>query len=491
MKPYGIHWFRRDLRVNGNPALGWNWKENHGRVLGVFFFDAQFLARADFSHVRFLFFLKTLAALKKDLENLGGSLLVLDSPPLEGFKKILGALDKASLPSVVSFNRDYEPYARERDHLVEDHLKRHFGAKVHTERDHLLIEPWELKKENSFYQIYTPFARKWFQLLDSDEMQKRINHQANGFRLLERLSNLDVTSANEPPLFVMKWNELKLSPETFQDKLEEFLTATAKKVSIPIPEAGAAEGLKTLELFKSKLNDYATARDFPAESGTSRISRFLKNGSLTVAQVIHYLKLGREVFHIEKGSSRFLKELVWREFYYHILYHCPHVETSAFNPKFRDLRWENNEKLFEAWKTGRTGYPIVDAGMRELNETGHMHNRVRMIVASFLTKDLLIDWKWGERYFMEKLIDGDLAANNGGWQWAASTGCDPQPYFRVFNPTLQSEKFDPDGVYIKRFLPERRHLSGKALHAPINPIVDHAERKEMALRLYAKEKTKP
>lgn len=193
------------------------------------------------------------------------------------------------------------------------------------------------------------------------------------------------------------------------------------------------------------------------------------------------------------SAEKFLKEIAWREFYYSILYHFPRVETETFIEKFNDIPWENNEVFFKKWCEGQTGFPIIDAGMRELNTTGWMHNRVRMIVASFLTKDLLIDWKWGEKYFMEKLLDGDLAPNNGGWQWAASTGCDPQPYFRIFNPWLQSERFDPDGSYIRKFVPELKLIATKALHDPTahrsqfgypSPVVIHAEQKDKALSLY-------
>ena len=193
------------------------------------------------------------------------------------------------------------------------------------------------------------------------------------------------------------------------------------------------------------------------------------------------------------GEAKFVSEIIWREFYYYILSRNPRVERESFNPLYSKIAWKNNEEWFSAWKEGRTGFPIVDAGMRELNETGWMHNRVRMIVASFLTKDLHIDWRWGEQYFMEKLLDGDLAPNNGGWQWAASTGCDPQPYFRVFNPYLQSEKFDPTGVYIKRFIPELKDCPVKLIHEPPQdlmnrnypaPMVDHSVQRLEAIALY-------
>jgi deoxyribodipyrimidine photo-lyase len=264
-----------------------------------------------------------------------------------------------------------------------------------------------------------------------------------------------------------------------------------KKVTVPIPPVGGLAALEKLRSFQPKITQYGKQRDIPSVAGTSLLSPFFKNGSLTGAQVIAELDLDRPG-KLSDGEEKYLKEIVWREFYYHILWHFPKVETTAFLEKFKDLKWENNEKYFEAWKEGKTGYPIVDAGMRQLKKTGWMHNRVRMIVASFLTKDLLIDWKWGEKYFMETLLDGDLAPNNGGWQWAASTGCDPQPYFRIFNPYLQSKKFDPEGKYIKEYIPELKNLSSKEIHEPaLNrpkeyplSIVNHAEQREKALKLY-------
>lgn len=471
MQAYGLHWFRRDLRISGNPALNWNSKQHQGRVLGVFFFDSSFLSRPDFSHSRFGFFLKSLAALQGELRQQGGDLLVLDALPAVGFRRLVGALQKTPFgkPAAVSFNRDYEPFARQRDTAVAALLERELGVETHSERDHLLIEPHEISPKDAskhFYQVYSPFARQWFERLRSSEVQARI--RGDGIE----------------SKFSIRWSELLPSAGEFADRLQEFVRENAARVKIAIPDAGPVAALKQLDLFRERVGGYREARDFPAMPGTSRLSMFLKNGSITTGQIIAALDLGRQAYSVENGAGRFLKELVWREFYYHILYHCPRVETEAFNEKYRDIDWENDLDYFEAWKAGRTGYPIVDAGMRELAQTGWMHNRVRMIVASFLTKDLLIDWRWGERYFMEALLDGDLAPNNGGWQWAASTGCDPQPYFRIFNPTLQSERFDPDGEYIKRYLPERRGLSGKALHAPINPIVEHAVQKIAALKLY-------
>ncbi len=277
-------------------------------------------------------------------------------------------------------------------------------------------------------------------------------------------------------------------------RLESEIEENKKQVTVPLPEAGSLAAIARLRTFKKQgLGEYAERRDLPAVQGTSQLSIYLKNGSLTTAQIMALLDNVDQPLDVRDGPATFVKELAWREFYYHVLYHRPEVEHAAHQEKYRDITWENREDFFAAWYQGRTGYPIVDAGMRQLNATGWMHNRVRMIVASFLTKDLLIDWRWGERYFMQQLLDGDLAPNNGGWQWAASTGCDAQPYFRIFSPKLQSEKFDPHGEYIRRWVPELSELSAKQIHEPHaagiqldypRPIVDHQEQKPKALALY-------
>jgi deoxyribodipyrimidine photo-lyase len=489
--PYGIHWFRRDLRIAGNPALRRSWKLHQRCVLGVFFFDSKFLSRPDFSHNRFEFFLSTLRKLKVEMLRAGGDLLVLDSGPDAGFKWILDQAKKAGWdpPATVSFNRDYEPFAQERDKRITQALLER-GVEVLHDRDHLLIEPTEISgpsSERPFYQVYTPFYKAWFRLFEEDETQERITEQQEA---------LDYLNLSAPPknLFSLQWQQiLGAELRASRDALERFIDDNGKRVTIEIPATGTRDALKRLEKFSHVIDCYKKDRDFPALDATSRMSMYFKNGSMTPALALHALKLNAQSSQASEGRIQFLKEIVWREFYYAILFHRPDVEHQAFLPQFRNLAWENNEAFFEAWKEGRTGYPIVDAAMRELRQTGWMHNRCRMIVASFLTKDLLIDWRWGERYFMEQLLDGDLAPNNGGWQWAASTGCDPQPYFRIFNPILQSRKFDPNGEYIRRYVPELRHLKDDSIHAPWKkggvtgypaPIVDHAKQREKALKLY-------
>jgi deoxyribodipyrimidine photo-lyase len=473
-----VHWFRRDLRIAGNPALGWSAKEHGGRVLGLFCFDARFLARPDFSVDRFAFFLATLVALREELRAAGGDLLVLDEGPAPAFAALMQALDGAGVarPATVSFNRDYEPFARARDAALTAELAARHGVRVHQARDHLIIEPEELR----FYQVYSPFARRWFERLGEPELRARVDEQQRGLAYLARRAR----GAEVAPALRLTWRDRFGGRPPLADHLDRSVSENARRVRVPIPAAGSLAALARLRRFAAHLDDYKQARDLPALDATSRLSIYFKNGSLTPSQAIAALEIGDASFAEGTSRSAFLRELVWREFYYHVLWHRPEVETQAFLPQFRGLAWQNREDWFEAWREGRTGYPLVDAGMRQLAATGWMHNRVRMVVASFLTKDLLIDWRWGERYFMERLLDGDLAPNNGGWQWAASTGCDPQPYFRIFNPTLQSQKFDPDGEYLRAYLPERRQDDRRAIHQPRNPIVDHAAQKAKALAMY-------
>lgn len=480
IEPWGIHWFRRDLRLEGNPGLQENSRQTHGRTLGLFCFDSKFLSRNDFSHNRFAFFLKTLEKLKEDFRKHHGDLLVIDCAPQDAFLKIIQFCQekKLSLPALVTWNRDYEPFARKRDEKIESVLH-DSGISTQSFRDHLIFEPNEILKgneEDGFYQIYSPFGRKWFEKLATDEGKKRIQNQKQKVSCHLNFS-------------WKKWhNRLP-----FDDALDEFIKKNDPHVTVPIPKAGFSEALSTLRRFHPALNHYKTNRDFPGQHGTSGLSVYLKNGSITTAQVITELDLDHLSWTSSHESAQFLKELVWREFYYHILFHRPDVEDGCFLKKYEHLSWENNRSLFHLWCKGMTGFPIVDAGMRQLLTTGWMHNRIRMVVASFLTKDLLIDWRWGARHFMKHLLDGDLAANSGGWQWAASTGCDPQPYFRIFNPWTQGKKFDPEGNYIRKYIPELKNAPTKALHDPAtdrstfgypDPIVDHGRQREKALKAF-------
>ncbi len=475
-KNYGIHWFRRDLRLNGNQALIENIKKMDGNTLGLFFVDSNFLRRDDFSNNRFAFFLETLSELQSEMRTLGGDLLVIDERPEVGFSSLVKYL-KDMPPSLVSFSKDYEPYSRKRDKEIQKIFEINSITTV-SKRDHIIIEPEEIKKKDqTYYQVFTPFLNKWNELIHTELFSERVKNQISfDFK------------------FKLNWSKQLNDPRfPFTDSLNQIKKKNNSFVDISIPDAGHKHAVSALRLFKDKVDSYKKDRDMPSITGTSRLSHFLKNGSLTTAQIFEYLNLIQTNIVSHTGRTQYFKELVWREFYYSILWNRPEVESESFNPKYKNIKWKNNKIWFERWKEGKTGFPIVDAGMRELNTTGFMHNRVRMIVASFLTKDLLIDWRWGEKYFMKKLLDGDLASNNGGWQWAASTGCDAQPYFRIFNPWLQSKKFDPDGVYIKKYLIELKDVNPKLLHHPDcdfkkykypSPMVDHTKQRIEAIQLY-------
>jgi deoxyribodipyrimidine photo-lyase len=416
-------------------------------------------------------------SLKEELNSIGSDLLVMDVGPDEAFETLFKDLDHK--PNLITFSRDYEPFAVKRDERLQKFFKKE-EVECKTFRDHLIIEPWELIKkgsEDEGYQVYTPFSRMWRQIYGNKEIKDRVASQAFAMKYYK---------GAKKKIFSLEWKELSKQ----KDHLDSYITENKKSVTVDIPEAGTLAALKAVKSFKDRIKDYKDKRDIPSINGTSKLSYFFKNGSLTTAQAIHFLGL-ENISGLTKGEDGFLNELIWREFYYHILYRNPYVEKKAFKPAYENLKWENNKKWFEAWKNGMTGFPIVDAGMRQLKATGWMHNRVRMIVASFLVKDLLIDWRWGEEHFMKELLDGDLAPNNGGWQWAASTGCDAQPYFRIFNPWSQSKKFDPEGKYIKQFVPELKSVDSKKLHSPIedhesypSPIVEHSEQRELALKLY-------
>lgn len=477
MQNCSIHWFRRDLRLAGNALFFQQVKKYQGRVLGIFIFDPTFLSRPDFSHARFDFFLNSLKELRLELKELGSDLLILDKGPEVAWKEILAQNIKFKIETI-SFNRDYEPFARNRDEKAKK-LFSTYGVKTETGRDHLIIEPHELHKDDgSYYKVFTPFAKKWKSLFLNLDLNSRIK-------------NSDWLPVKGKQLCSHSWCNILPSRENPSlEILNRYQNISQKKHQISLPAAGHQAGLVALKIFKPKLNFYAEQRDLPAKEGTSRFSMYLKNGTLTTAQVIKQLKLfgPKET----SGQDKFLNEIIWREFYYHLIFHEPNVEKMPFQKKYTELKWENNYKYLQAWKNGMTGFPIVDAGMRQLKQTGWIHNRVRMIVASFLCKDLLINYQEGERHFMQYLLDGDLAVNNGGWQWAASTGCDAQPYFRIFNPWTQGQRFDSEASYIKKYVPELCNDSAKTIHQIDGsrsknypkPIVSHEIQRVLALKIY-------
>jgi deoxyribodipyrimidine photo-lyase len=422
-----VFWFRRDLRLNDNAGL-FHALQSGLPVLPVFIFDTDILEKLSSKNdARVTFIYNQLQKVNSEIEKHGSSLKVIHDKPLEAFRKLIGEFEIEA----VYTNNDYEPYAIQRDKEIYTFLKS-IGIKFHSFKDHVIFELNEvLKDDGTPYTVFTPYSRKWKQVLENNEIQE--------FPSQKYLNGL-----------------LKTKPFHFPEIGE----IGFEKSQIQIPEMNISEQL---------VRDYAEKRDLPALDATSKLGVYLRFGIISI----------REVTQIARNFSEvFLNELIWRNFFSNILWHFPHVESKAFKPKYDFIQWRNNEKEFDSWCRGETGYPLVDAGMRELNDTGFMHNRVRMVTASFLTKHLLIDWRWGEAYFAEKLLDFDLASNNGNWQWAAGCGCDAAPYFRVFSPDAQQKKFDTQAKYILKWVPE----FGTVKYP--QPIVNHSFARERVLRVY-------
>ncbi|WP_026954754.1 cryptochrome/photolyase family protein [Algoriphagus vanfongensis] len=427
MQKITIFWFRRDLRLEDNTGLYYALQQEKN-VLPLFIFDQNILDELPKRDARVHFIHDQILRLSNELESKGGSLMVHYGKPIEIYRKLAEQYDI----SAVYTNRDYEPYARSRDQEVEKLLEEK-GASFYTFKDQVIFEPGEiLNGSGEFYKVFTPYSKVWKEKFEKKKIE---------------------------PLSYFQWKILFPKKDFKIPSLEE-LGFEPSDVQIPA---------KTWE--DEQLRNYDKKRDFPAKNGTSRLGIHLRFGTISIR------KLALEA---SKLNDTFLNELIWREFYMCILANNPEVVDSAFKPAYDQIPWRNDEGEFQAWCEGKTGYPLVDAGMRELNQTGYMHNRVRMVVASFLTKHLLIDWRWGEAYFAEKLLDYELASNNGGWQWAAGTGTDAQPYFRVFNPESQMEKFDKDQCYIKKWLPE----FGTKDYP--KPIVDHKFARQRAIDTYKK-----
>ncbi len=423
-----IFWFRRDLRLNDNTAL-FNALSENAAVLPIFIFDTTILEKLENKADRRVDFIhQALEHIQKQLQHLGSSLRVIHSSPLHAFQ----LLSKEFQITRVYCNHDYEPYARERDAEIGRYLEQQ-GVAFLSFKDQCIFEKQEVVKDDGKpYTVYTPYSRKWKNKLEP-------GHYA----------------AHETETHFNRF--FKTQPAAVPSLAQLGFQKTDMEFN-PTPI-----------LTEKLLQEYKLKRDFPALEASSRLSVHLRFGVISIRQLV-----AKALQH----SETWLNELIWREFYMMILWHFPHVAIEAFKPAYNNIVWRNNEKEFELWCKGLTGFPIVDAGMRELNTTGFMHNRVRMIVSSFLVKDLLIDWRWGEAYFASKLNDFDLSANNGGWQWAAGTGCDAAPYFRVFNPTEQQKKFDPESTYIKKWVPE----FGTGAYPPA--IVDHAMARQRALLTY-------
>ncbi len=425
---YSFHWFRRDMRLEDNRPL-FEALQSGNPVIGVFILDEDILSklnnpqdrRVDFIHQR-------LSHLQHQLRETGSDLLIKVGKPIEVWKNLLATYPTQSIFA----GRDYEPYARNRDAAISSFALEQ-GVNSYFIKDHVIFEENDvLKDDGKPYTVFTPYKNKWVAKFSEAATQLYPSEQ-----------HLD-----------------KFAKLSFED-VPTLASLGFEKTNLDIPSTEVSDEL---------LKKYAQNRDFPWKRGTSRLSLHLRFGSISTRSLMRTAMATSETFR---------NELIWRDFYHMILFHFPHASNSAFKPAYDRIRWENNTEHFKAWCEGKTGYPIVDAGMRELKETGFMHNRVRMIVASFLTKHLLIDWKWGEAWFARHLNDFDLAANNGGWQWAASSGCDAAPYFRVFNPSEQAKKFDPDALYIRKWVPELNSFNYP------KPIVEHSFARNRAIERYA------
>lgn len=426
MDKISIFWFRRDLRLKDNHGL-FQALESGKKVLPIFIFDEDILDLLENkSDKRVDFIVQALQTLNSFLKSKNKGIKIFKGKPLEIYKN----LSQNYEIEAVYCNEDYEPYAIKRDQEIADFLASK-NISFHQFKDQVIFHKDEIvKADKKPYTVYTPYSKLWL-----NEFQK---FDLQGFPSEKKLDNL----------LDIPFKELKIEDIGFQKT----------DLTFKVPEAD-------LHIIKT----YEETRNFPAVKGTTQLGVHLRFGTISVRKLA---KIAKE------NNLTFLKELIWREFFMQILYHFPKVVNHSFKSKYDAIPWENNPEFLEKWKAGKTGFPIVDAGMRELNATGFMHNRVRMITASFLIKHLLTDWRIGEAYFAEKLMDYDLSANNGNWQWCASSGCDAAPYFRIFNPEEQQKKFDPDFKYIKKWIPE----FGTKYYP--KPIVEHKKAREKVLKVY-------
>ena len=480
---HGLMWFRRDLRSSDNTALHHALRQCR-QVWCVFVFDQDILAPLPRADRRVEFIRESLLSLDQQLHALGQAqgqqhvhLVVRYGHAVDEICQLAHQLEVQA----VFANHDDEPAALARDASVLGKLAHH-GVMFHTYKDHVIFERQEvLTQQGRPFGVFTPYKNAWLRQLTDAHLSEHLTEPH-----AQALANVpDGLHAPIPTLDVLGFEPTNLSSLRL------------------LP--GSEGALTLLEDFLQRIEHYGHARDFPAIKGPSYLSVHLRFGTVS----IRLLARTAHAMHVQgiPGAMAWLNELIWRDFYHQILANHPRVVDKAFKPEYDHIHWEQGKHakaLFAAWCEGRTGYPLVDAAMAQLNQTGYMHNRLRMVVASFLCKDLGLDWRWGERYFAEKLNDFDLAANNGGWQWASSSGCDAQPYFRIFNPVSQSEKFDAEGRFIRRYVPVLAGLTNSAIHAPWlagplelasanvvlgqnypQPIVDHAQAREKTLLRYA------
>ena len=469
-----LFWHRRDLRISDNIGLAAA-RQQSPKVVGLFCLDPNILNRDDIAPARVTYMIGCLQELQERYQQVGSQLLILQGEPSQAIPRLAEALNAKA----VFWNLDVEPHAKIRDQKVTEALKEK-GIQVQTFWDQLLHAPGEIMtKPRNFYTVYTPFWKNWSQQIKAFIAQNLENVKGltdAELALAKATGTIDLPTAKD--LGFVWENPLLLTPgETAaQERLAEFCQAA--------------------------ISEYQEQRNFPAIDGTSQLSAALKFGAIGIRTAWQAATNAHENSRSDEARDSiktWQQELAWREFYQHCLYFLPELAEGPYRDEFKDFPWENNEEHFLAWCEGKTGYPIVDAAMRQLNETGWMHNRCRMIVASFLTKDLIINWQWGEKHFMQKLYDGDLSANNGGWQWSASSGMDPKP-LRIFNPASQAQKFDPDGEYIRQWLPELSSIdteylvTGKIPNLERDrcgypqPIVNHNQQQREFKRRYQQQK---
>ena len=447
-------WFRRDLRVFDHAALYHALKNSHA-VFCVFIFDREILEKLPRQDRRVEFLHASLIELHTELQKLGGALIVRHAFAAEDIPLLAKSLNV----DAVYLNRDYEPAAVARDAEVGAALSQQ-GIAMHAFKDQVIFEQSEvLSMAGKPLSIFTPYKNAWLKKLQFDSS----DYYVRAYSIDPYADRLAVAPLQcEMPSL----QQLGFTPSNFD--------------TLHIP-TGMSGGQVLLDNFLERIGKYKATRDYPAIKGPSYLSVHLRFGTVSVRHLARRACETARMAADATGAQCWLAELVWRDFYFMILHHHPHVAQRAFKADYQAIAWETGpaaDAAFTAWCEGRTGYPLVDAAMAQINQTGYMHNRLRMVTACFLMKDLGIDWRRGEAYFAEKLIDFDLAANNGGWQWAASSGCDAQPYFRIFNPITQSEKFDPDGKFIRRYLPQLAKLGNKQIHAPwllSKMELDHAD----------------
>jgi deoxyribodipyrimidine photo-lyase len=476
----GLMWFRRDLRVIDNTALVMALKACR-QLHCVFIFDKEILEELPRADRRVEFIRESLVELDEALRQLSGKagagLIVRHAAATTDIVALAQTLQAQSVFTA----HDYEPQAKARDARVLGGLA-HAGIAFHTCKDHVVFEGREiLTQSGNPYGVFTPYKNNWLATVTEHHLQ---THDAKPFAAV---------LAPRPA-------KLQLPVPTLADI--GFETTNLSTLKIP---TGASGGAQLFEDFFERMDDYDETRNFPAVKGPSYLGVHLRFGTVSIRQLAA-TALQRQI-QGSQGAAIWLSELIWRDFYAQILANFPRVATGAYKPEYDAIKWEKGQhadKLFKAWCEGKTGYPLVDAAMAQINQTGYMHNRLRMVVGSFLVKDLGLDWRWGEKYFAQHLNDFDLSANNGGWQWVSSSGCDAQPYFRIFNPISQSEKFDAQGKFIRRYLPQLAKLSNKAIHAPWtakplelqmadvtlgkdypHPIVAHDEARALTLQRYA------